>query len=224
MGGQLGMERPAVTSLDYQVLALDGSSGALSLLGAEGNTKEDLRLDISGKDASLSSKIQSGLDEGVMVTVTVLSVGGEETVAHASIEGRENEHDGEESLPRAAKHDKSHAIVACGIAKLEEVLALSAASGYFDHSAKLEALTSIQSELTEQWKQADWHGRTIPDRILVTALLLALLRRDFQAEEALWQIFASKATRWLSERQAEWQTDQIDDVSSLVGAALQWLP
>jgi len=70
------MEVPFVTRNDFQLIDVS-NDGFLTLMTADGATKEDLKLP---ENPELSEQIKSGFEEGKDLTVTVLGALGQEAV------------------------------------------------------------------------------------------------------------------------------------------------
>ncbi|SCU97173.1 LADA_0H04896g1_1 [Lachancea dasiensis] len=66
------MDVPNVKRTEYQLLDID--DGFLSLMTADGDTKDDVRT----PDGDIGEQIQSGFDEGKDLMVTIISAMGEE--------------------------------------------------------------------------------------------------------------------------------------------------
>ncbi|ODV68214.1 eukaryotic translation initiation factor 5A [Hyphopichia burtonii NRRL Y-1933] len=66
------MEVPNVSRQEYQLIDID--DGFLSLMTADGDTKDDVKI----PDGDLGEDIQSGFDDGKDLLVTIISAMGEE--------------------------------------------------------------------------------------------------------------------------------------------------
>lgn len=109
------------------------------------------------------------------------------------------------------------------MALLEGVLRLAAVNGSFGHGEALRAALGISEQTTAAWAREQW-GREVDERVLVTALVLGSLRRQFGEERETWGLVAEKAMAWLRGREPEWVSATIPDVEALITAAAAPLP
>jgi len=107
------------------------------------------------------------------------------------------------------------------MAKLETILRLSAADGSFSHSAKLEGATGISGQMLERCAQEllGQSGSQMRDRLLVTALVIAYLRKEFASEKATWHLVTEKSACYLKSRITDWRRPTLESVEDLIAKA-----
>jgi len=112
------------------------------------------------------------------------------------------------------------------MANLEAVLRLSAADGSFCHSAKLEGATGISQQMLERVTQEllGKSGSPMQDRVLVTALVIAYLRKEFASERATWHLVAEKSACYLNSRIRDWRHSTLESLEDLISKAAGFLP
>lgn len=109
--------------------------------------------------------------------------------------------------------------------KLKRLLCLSAANGSFVPSEAVLALMCVSEAAISVWAAA-WGDadRQPSSRILVTALVLAYLRREFPNEKSTWGLLAEKSTQWLGKQENDWKNTATEDVEALIMVAAGLLP
>lgn len=99
-----------------------------------------------------------------------------------------------------------------------ELLRLAAFNGSFTYSAELRALTGIEQQALETWATEQW-STPVDSDVLVTALVLSLLTRDFADQRTTWELVGYKAMAWLQAQSQQWSCASINSVESLLTMA-----
>jgi hypothetical protein len=106
---------------------------------------------------------------------------------------------------------------------LETLLCFARFNGSFAYSQELGALIGIEQQNIATWSKEQW-GRPVAQDVLVTALVLSCLARDFSGQRATWELVGSKATEWLRTQEQEWCCANIKSIDTMVAAATLQLP
>jgi len=107
------------------------------------------------------------------------------------------------------------------MAKLEVVLRLSAADGSFSQSPKLEGATGISGQMLERCARELFgqSGSQMQDQVIVTALVVAYLHKEFVSEKATWHLVAEKSACYLDSRISDWKQPSLQSVEDLIAKA-----
>lgn len=111
----------------------------------------------------------------------------------------------------------------CKTEVLEKLLRLSAANGCFALTKELTGILRISDATIHSWSK-DFGIHQPSTNVLVTALVLAYLRREFPKETDIWVLVGSKSLAWLQNQEKEWKTEVIQHVEALLSSAAKTLP